>query len=297
MELIEFTRDIMKKLYILLFVSVVSTIYSAEKYVIGYQEATGLFYSYLGVVNNLLWCKKNNKVPVVYWGPHSYYYEKKGYHGKKNVWEYYFEPVSTMQYKRGDMVHNANAAPDGTRITPVEISLCNKYDELAIRNEAHAIIKEHIHLRPYLTQKINTFYQTHMAGKKTIGIHLRGTDKKIEVIPVNIQEMLNDANKLAEEYPGCQFFIATDEEKLLHLAKTVLKGKVINYNSQRSRKGKAVHRDSKFKHPAKLGEQVIIEATLLSRCDLFLHTCSSVSTAALFLNPILEHKRYKQKNA
>ena len=71
--------------------------------------------------------------------------------------------------------------------------------------EANGIIKQFIHLRPYLAQKIESFYQKNMAGKKIIGIHLRGTDKKIEVLPVNIQEMLNDANKLALQFTDCQF--------------------------------------------------------------------------------------------
>ena len=41
---------------------------SATKHVIGYQLYTGLYYNFLGVVNNLIWCKNNNKTPVVYWG-------------------------------------------------------------------------------------------------------------------------------------------------------------------------------------------------------------------------------------
>ena len=59
------------------------------KHVIGYQPYTGLYYSFLGGVNNLIWCKNNNKTPVVYWGPHSLYYERNGYQKKTNVWEYY----------------------------------------------------------------------------------------------------------------------------------------------------------------------------------------------------------------
>ena len=55
----------------------------------------------------------------------------------------------------------------------------------------------------------------------------------------------------------------------------------------------AIHHDQSLPKKAKMGEDVIVEATLLSRCDFFLHTCSSVSTAVLFLpNPTLEHKAY-----
>ena len=52
--------------------------------------------------------------------------------------------------------------------------------------------------------------------------------------------------------------------------------------------------DKKIEQRAKMGEDVIVEVNLLSRCDLFLHTCSSVSTAVLFLSPELEHRVYKR---
>ncbi len=261
------------------------------KHVIGYQEGAGLFYNFLGVVNNLIWSKKNSKEPVVYWGPISLYYQKKGYKGKKNVWEYYFEPVSSATLEGNEKFWNSNATPDGAIISPTTITNCTEYEHHEKRKAAYALIREHIRLRPYLAQKIESFYQEYMSGKKTIGIHLRGTDKRIEIVPVNVPNMLNDANKFAEEFPGCQFLIATDEERLLQLAKSVLKGPIIHYDAQMSKNDKPIHFHGKNK--AKLGEDVIVEAYLLSRCDLFLHTCSSVSTAVLFLNPDLEHKFYK----
>ena len=243
---------------------------------------TGLFYSFLGVVNNLLWCKKNSVTPVVFWGAHSLYHEKNGYAGKHNVWEYYFEPVSNEFYRPGDPVHDSNAAPDNSTITPIALHLCDHYEGQEIRNTAHSIIKEYIKLRPYIGKKIDSFYQSNMAGKKTIGIHLRGTDKKLEIVPVNIDRLLNEANVFTQQFPGCQFFVATDEERLLTIARAKLKGRVISYNSHRSLKGKAIHNDKKIKHKGILGEEVIIDAHLLSRCDFLLHTCSSVSTGVLF---------------
>ncbi len=265
----------------------------ASKHVIGYEKLSGLFYSFLGVINNLIWCKKNDRKPVVYWGPHSLYYEKKGYHGKDNVWEYYFEPVSTESYHVGDNVWDRNAAPDLSQIRPITLNFCDQYEQKEVRQAAHSIINEHIKLRPYIAQKIDAFFQKEMAGKKTLGIHLRGTDKKLEIVPINIDTLLNDANAFAKQFSDCQFLVATDEERLLKRAQSVLKGKVLYYDAHRSIKGKALHNDKEIKHKGVLGEEVIIEAYLLSRCDLFLHTCSSVSTGVLFLNPNLEHKMYK----
>ena len=61
--------------------------------------------------------------------------------------------------------------------------------------------------------KVDRFYNTHLAGKKTIAIHLRGTDKHIEEKPVSPERIIAEALKYADE--NTQFFLATDEQKLL----------------------------------------------------------------------------------
>ncbi len=267
---------------------------ATKNHVIGYQIGAGLFYNFLGVINNIQYCKKNSLHPIVYWGKDSLYYEEAGYQGRKNAWEYYFEPLSDQTYTNGDAVWPTNCAPDGSKIVPIWEGHCEVYEKKEFRESAHTIIREYIKTRPYLTAKIESFFQLHMVGKKTIGIHLRGTDKKLEVSPINPDDLLNDANILAQNFPGCQFFVATDEDRLLKKAQSILNGKVISYEAYRSENGQPIHYGNNLRGArARLGEEVIIEAILLSRCDFFLHTCSSVSTAVLFLNPKLDHKSYK----
>ncbi len=265
---------------------------ATNKRVIGCQPGAGLFYNFLGVINNLQYCKKNNLEPIVYWGKHNLYYEETGYQGSKNVWEYYFEPISNASYTSKDYLWNSNRTPDGEEIIPIANEYCEKYAKQEFREAGHTIIQEYVKLKPYIKQKVESFFQEHMFAKKTIGIHLRGTDKKAEIQPVNPDDILNDANVIAQNFPGCQFFIATDEERLLKKAQSILKRKVIYYDAYRSSNGQAIHWGNKKLPKAKLAEEVIIEATLLSRCDFFLHTCSSVSTAVLLLNPQLNHKAY-----
>lgn len=114
--------------------------------------------------------------------------------------------------------------------------------------------------------------------------------KKRENKPVSVERICKEANLLAEVMPGCQFFIATDEEKLLTKAKSLLRGPVIYCDSYRSLDGTPVFLGSKPYSKAKLGEEVLIEVMLLSRCDKFIHTPSNVSIAVLFFNPELDNK-------
>jgi hypothetical protein len=127
-----------------------------------------------------------------------------------------------------------------------------------------------------------------MEGKINIGIHLRGSDKKFEAFPVDVNLIFKKANDLAESSVNhYQFFVATDEERLLNLAKQKLKGKVIYYDSHRSKNGFAIHYTKQ--NGAVLGEEILIEAQLLSKCDFFLHTRSNVATAVMFFNPYIKN--------
>ena len=278
-----------------IFISFDSTA-NQKKHVIGIgsHRKGGLFYNFLGALNNIRYAESKNMVPVVLWDAPYLYFEK-GHGGTDNIWEYYFEPVSSAHYEENDTIWPSNEAPDNRALAPTRFSKCHQYEAASLRKQMSEIIKKYIRVKPSIQQKIDQFYQENMAGKITIGIHLRGTDKKDELqYTFDPEIMLHDANKLAADFPGCQFFIATDEEKLLKKAQNILQGKVLYCPAQRSLNGSPIHY-SKQKNKAHLGEEVIIEALLLSRCNMFLHTCSSVSTAVLFFNPTLKNQLYPKQ--
>src|ERR1700741_4186993 len=87
-----------------------------RKFVFKIHPHAGFFAVFLGVLNKLVWVKKNNKIPVVYSTKECLYYQTNGYMGANNMWEYYFKPVSTLKYNKGDNIYSSFAAPDGFRI-------------------------------------------------------------------------------------------------------------------------------------------------------------------------------------
>lgn len=259
-----------------------------NRLVIGARPTRGFFGCFLSVLNNLEWCSQTGVQPYVYWDESSLYYQPEGYNGiNHNAWEYYFEQVSTATHKEGDhpWLGFRNIEGEGIRLLKDQGA---KYSTPEYREKVHTIIEKYITVKPRVTAQVEAFYKKFMAGKKTIGIHLRGTDKSSEIQPVQPRVILDAANTLAQKYPGCQFFVATDEVALLEVAKKSLKGKVIFCNSYRSPDGKPVHLHAPNYSKAKLGEEVLIEALLLARCTAFVHTVSNVSMSVLFLNPRLE---------
>lgn len=248
-----------------------------NKFIIGCCDKSGLFGNFFGVLSNLAWCDKNQKIPIIFWSNTNLYYQK-GYNSSGNVWLYYFEPVSKLKYDKLENIWKNYEAPDGSSFK-YSLNEIFKY-----REEGNKIINKYIKIKLDIKNKINNFYKKNMLGKKTIGIHLRGTDKYTEIPKTDINLIIDQANK----FKGFQCFIATDEDKILNMVKKKLKSKVISYPSYKSKDGKPIHFKT-LKTKAKLGEDVLIESILLSKCDILIHTFSFVSIASLFFNPKLKN--------
>ena len=258
----------------------------------------GFFSCFFAVLSNVAWCEKNNVRPVVCWGNKSLYYQKGAYRGTYEPWEYYFEPIAGITANEAKSLENKFIfskywAPDYSKV-PTTRTLSQAYGKTLrkdYRKEMHDIITRYVKIKPYITDKVDEFCNEHMLDKVTIGIHIRGTDKTKETRPVSVKQMCAAAITFAAPFTDAQFFIATDDARKLEEAKKYLNEPIISYDSFRSINGKPIHIKNKgYNHNrAHLGEEVLIEALLLSRCNKFVHTRSNVSSAVLFFNPELEN--------
>ena len=242
----------------------------------------GFFASFNCVLNHISWCERNGKTPVVYWDERSVYHNPGGFYRKtNNVWEYYFESVSRVYAKPSSTI-NLEFFPKNE-----SMEFCQDYIDQSTRNKAHSLIAKYIKIRQRTSTKINTFYNRNMLKKHTIGIHLRGTDKFKEVALVDAQKIVEVA--LQHAHNDTQFFVASDEQRLIQEIRSLLHDrKVISYNCYRSQNGNPLHLGG-GPSAAQNGEDVLIEASLLSKCNMFIHTLSNVSTGVLYLNPHLPH--------
>jgi len=244
-----------------------------QKHVIGLWNH-GFFSAFLSVLNHLAWAEKNNHIPIVYWDHRSLYYIHNGFNGSYNVWEYYFEPVSFLPYHLKDTPNN-------------QYALDNQYfhyatTDLAARQHANHLIKKYVKIKPSIQSKIDYFYQKFMANKNIVGMHIRGTDKYIDEQPVPIERVMAAALENADS--NTQFFIASDEQRLLEKARELLPNHIVHYyQCNRSHNQQALHYHNPS--PAQAGEDILIEVSLLAKCQTLIHTLSNVSTAVLYFNP------------
>lgn len=251
---------------------------TSSKYVIGFWPG-GMGVCLSSTLNHLVYCEKYKLIPVVYWHK-SLYHSPFGFNNKLNEWEYYFKPVSNLSYQQKDKVnHFCNNPNFGS------FNYYNTSEEK--RNLAHQLMCKYISLNARVQAKVEQFYDMYMKNKKTIGIHIRGTDKLIEEKPVPTEKVVFEAMKYADEHT--QFFIATDEQKIFdHMLNLLNKEKVVFYDCYRSKDGRPLHTRNKPSR-AQLGEDVIVEMWLMARCTILIHTLSNVSSIPLYLNPKLKH--------
>ncbi|MBS0616503.1 MAG: hypothetical protein JSR58_08135 [Verrucomicrobia bacterium] len=278
----------------------------------------GFFAEFFWVLNHLQWCITTNQTPVIYWDSRFAYYSPQGYNGSTNAWEYYFEPVSKLSYQPGDPVHtpcfynqnfsviwwyseyinNLGLLPpderDAVKSVPLPKGLAGNaeypvykhlYDVSFRKYVKEELIDPFIRIKPSIRKKIDDFHSTHMKGKHIIGIHLRGNFVWGEVSVVPVETLCEEANKLASRHTI--FYVATDQKPLLDQAIRLLKGTVIYYPCYRQETTTSPWLSGQW--PPEMGEDVLIEAKLLSYCNHLVHTISNLSTAALYFNPRLSH--------
>ncbi len=213
------------------------------------------------------------------------YYDPK--HGD-NWWTYYFEPI--------ELGHR-----DDVQYTPLIKGYYIEYSG-ASRKEVNKLIQKYIHLKPFLTHKIDSFVEKNFQNY-VIGVHYRGTDKHSEApraeyarVPEAIDQLIKE-KKIPDNF---KIYVATDETAFLDFIQEKYGDKILQYEGIiRSTNGKPVHTSGIDNFKA--GEDAIIDCVLLSKTQYLIRTSSNLSLWSTYFNPdlpVLEltqrHKDYKK---
>ena len=157
--------------------------------------------------------------------------------------------------------------------------------------------KKYIRIKPHIQQKIDAFAVQYFLDCYMIGIHYRGTDKDKEAPRVAYETVFKEIEKHIPQEKPYSLFIATDEVDFLEQAKKRYLNRVVALEAHRSdSQGVGVHFVNKNKYI--LGEEALMDAYLLSKCDLLIRTSSNLSLWSTYFNPdlpvILLNHRYMQ---
>jgi len=213
-----------------------------------------------------------------------------------NIWDYYFQqphinnkPPAEQIEKEVGIIFDQYSEFIWSDIQP------NTQEEIQRRrNDFHNIIKKYFKLQSDIEKKIDDFERLNFKGKSILGVHFRGTDHPNKK---NMDEYMQIVKENLKNYD--KIFVSSDEYERFRLAEIAFKDKIISYNSFRSKINNyplhshpndyRYNRNNTQEYQRKIGEDVIIEAFLLSKTD-FIMCCpdSNVNFLARAINPNLK---------
>ncbi len=201
-----------------------------------------------------------------------YYEAKKG----PNWWSYYLEPLR-LGNKQGKKI-----VP--YRFLKHSVDMANRSEFHLTKFRSAELVSNYFQFKPFLLQMVHDFATIHFNGKKVIGVHYRGTDKKLEAPRVPYQRVLNEISKVLTS--DDLIFIATDEEKFLSFIQSHFPYQTLSITAKRSENERPIHLGSNGSG-YQIGLEAMLDAFLLSRCDLLIRTSSNLSLFSTYLNPDL----------
>lgn len=157
------------------------------------------------------------------------------------------------------------------------------------RDEVSGILRQHLRIKERILLKIDAIRQEKFEGRKILGLHKRGTDHHLHGELLGIDNYYSVVDQHIDQY-DC-LYLATDEDDTLHSFKQRYKDKLIYVEDfYRSSDRNCVH-EHNFADNYKKGEDVLIEAVLLSSVDLLLKTRSNITLFSILYNRDLPYKQ------
>lgn len=252
-------------------------------------------------------------VPYIEWGPKCLYAEEHPVNGTTNVFEYYFEQVSDLSAeeintsaaviestpKHGRFIYEQECSMYATNESEIDTLAC--------------IYRKYIHLNSTTKKYIDENISHVLQGKNILGIHVRGTDFKIQLnkhpVVITIDDYLFVAQKLWKTGKYDQIFLATDDSEAVKRFTAVFGNSMSYYADIKRSEGSvslALLDSERENHHYMLGLEVLRDVYTLASCDGFIGNLSQVSVATrickcakniAFLDEVILDKGINQNGA
>lgn len=261
----------------------------------------GLFAIFMYVLDHLAYAEDHGWIPILDSGRYECLYkEKKPVQGTTDPWKYYFESISDKGvrdcFKLKNVIYGAIKFPRYKGIYYYKDKEKNVLPSEERIDELYKLVEKYIKFRPELQNKLEENLKKLIgSNKRTLGIHIRGTDMytagKQHPIPSEKTKDFTLIDGILTEYHIDQIFLCCDTESTVKLFQDYYGEKVRTTNAMRQKddNGCGIHMDKKLgegreNHKYLLGEEVIIDMYLLAHCNILLCGSSNVAFTALIYN-------------
>ncbi len=254
-------------------------------------NGTGFFGELKIALLKLLFAEERGLQPFIEWGKEFLYYEDNGVRGITNGFEYYFKPVSFIKN-----IDNARFVLEAEyrhyQCICDELDL-NTYlfSEKCIQ-KLIKLVKKYIYFNEYTEGLLKKESTSLLNGKKTIGVHYRGTDfnQGFNNHPkvITVDEEIEVVKKLFVEKKYKQIFLATDDISAIKKFEEVFGENVKYFNDTYRSEGNqsvAFSIENRENHHYQLGLEVLKDVYTLINCDALVCGHSNVT----YMTQIMKH--------
>jgi hypothetical protein len=133
-----------------------------------------------------------------------------------------------------------------------------------------ALVQKYLRLKPHLQARIEEHWAKQLQGRNWLAVHVRGSDKVHEIKHLHaVNEAYYGAiDQILSVNPALSIFLLTDSVPMLQCFQERYGDRIVTLDVIRSDTQTGVHYAG---HSGKVvGEQVILDAWLASRCEFFL---------------------------
>jgi hypothetical protein len=123
---------------------------------------------------------------------------------------------------------------------------------------------------PIIAQQVEAFYQSQMAGRNWISVHVRGSDKLFESSGLHLTNLQYQAyiERILELNPGIGIFLLTDSVEVLESYRTHYGDRLLTTSALRTKGNIGIHLQGRDGYA--IGKEVLIDVLLAVRGDYFI---------------------------
>ena len=252
---------------------------AVETYVI-WRKGGGFFSIIASILGRLHLAQQLGATPFVDLETHpTVYQELEPVNGTRNVWEYYFQPVSNVS-KETALEHNTHQ-PGGEYPRGIPYSMLRRPLFLDMW-------QQYVKFNDITNNNLESMGSAASVGSNTLGIHFRGQEMRTEAghpLPPTMRQMLAAAKNTLEHQNFDRIFLATEAKQYVSAFRRAFGSRleVSPTFRLRNRNSYTVRKPPRKFHKYNLGLEALNEAVTLSKCGGFIGCDSNLSDAAAML--------------
>ena len=171
-----------------------------------------------------------------------------------------------------------------------ETTFARTYESTMTIEWAHQLFMRHFQIKTDIATYVDRFITREFDKHGAIGLHFRGTDKKIEANPVDWTRCFQAVTKYALSNPGVtKVFVSSDDPFFIEWFANQANGTlsvILHPDRERSRNGLPVHAITGGDGYRK-GFEALVNCLILSRCVALIRTASFLSGWSSIFNPLV----------